>query len=40
MSYEDWINNFDHCQICNLTPDVITDISENDWNNSHFLSVN
>lgn len=38
MSYEDWLRNFDNCQICNLTPDTINDISEKDWQNSRLLS--
>lgn len=39
MSFEDWLRNFDNCQICNLTPDTINDISEKDWENSRLLSV-
>ncbi|RMZ95081.1 calpain-3 isoform X2 [Brachionus plicatilis] len=38
MSFEDWLRNFDNCQICNLTPDTINDISEKDWENSRLLS--
>ena len=39
MSYEDWLNNFDVCQICNLTPESICDVSETDWENQRVLSV-
>ena len=39
MSYEDWMRNFDFCQICNLTPDTISDITEHDWQNARVLSV-
>ena len=40
MSYEDWLRNFDNCQICNLTPEsIIDDLSESDWQNARILSV-
>ena len=40
MSYEDWLRNFDNCQICNLTPEsIIEDLSESDWQNSRVISV-
>jgi hypothetical protein len=39
MSYDDWLENFDHCQICNLTPETVCDLSENDWENQRLLSV-
>ena len=44
MSYDDWIRNFDNCQICNLTPDTIGDSVSNVLNkdsqaSSHLISV-
>lgn len=39
MSYKDWVQNFDMCQICNLTPNLQHDISESDWENSRVLST-
>ncbi len=39
MSFEDWLKNFELCQICNLTPETIEDISEKDWRDSRVLSV-
>ena len=40
MSYEDWLRNFDTCQICNLTPETVgEDLTEKDWENARFLSV-
>lgn len=38
MNYDDWLRNFDNCQICNLTPDTICDINEDDWQNARLLS--
>lgn len=29
MSYDDWVKNYDKCQICNLTPDIEFEIEEN-----------
>ena len=41
MSYDDWLRNFDNCQICNLTPETVSDdLTEKDWENTRFLSVN
>ena len=39
MSYEDWLMNFDYCQICNLTPDSISSVTEKDWQDQRQLSV-
>ncbi len=39
ISFEDWIENFDLCEICNLTPEIIIHISEKDWENFHLISV-
>ena len=39
MNYEDWLKNFDNCQIGNLTPDYIEEISESDWENYRQISV-
>ena len=40
MSYDDWLRNFDNCQICNLTPETVSDgLTEKDWQNDRFLSV-
>ena len=38
MSYQDWLANFDVCQICNLTPETVSEISDKDWDNSRLLS--
>ncbi len=39
MSYEDWLANFDTCEICNLTPDSHGEITEKGWKNKRDLSV-
>ncbi len=39
MSFEDWINNFDNVDIFNLTPEIISDISESNWDQMHSFSV-
>jgi len=39
MSYRDFVLNYDQCQICNLTPSTVSDISEKDWADQRLVSV-
>lgn len=39
MAYKDWVMNFDQCQICNLTPTTISEVTEKDWGDQRLLSV-
>lgn len=38
MSYEDWLNNFDHCQICNLTPEICCDVIDSEYETQKLMS--
>ncbi len=39
MSFRDFVLNYDDCQICNLTPTTVSNISETDWENQRLVSV-
>jgi hypothetical protein len=39
MSYDDWLVNFSNCQIFNLSPESVFEISEKEWQDQRLTNV-